>query len=48
MKGEELRMELRGAGMLEGGEMIYALPKALDDYRFAWSNGNKTVYIRGS
>lgn len=48
MEGEDLRIELRDAGMLEGSEMIYALPKALDDYRFAWSNENKTVYVRGN
>lgn len=35
MPGEDLRLELRDAGMLENGEMIYALPKALNDYRFA-------------
>ena len=48
MLGEDLRLELRNAGMLENNEMIYALPKALDDYRFAWSNENKTVYVRGN
>ena len=48
MPGEELRVELRDAGMLEAGEMIYALPKALDDYRFAWTDENKTVMIRGN
>ncbi len=48
MPGEELRLELRDAGMLEAGEMIYALPKALDDYRFAWTDENKTVLIRGN
>lgn len=48
MPGENLRLELRDAGMLENGEMIYALPKALNDYRFAWSNENKTVYVRGN
>lgn len=48
MPGEDLRLELRDAGMLENGEMIYSLPKALDDYRFAWSNENKTVYVRGN
>lgn len=48
MEGEELRIELRDAGMLQAGEMIYALPKALDDYRFAWSNENKMVYVRGN
>lgn len=48
MPGEELRLELRDAGMLENSEMIYSLPKALNDYRFAWSNENKTVYVRGN
>lgn len=48
MPGEDLRLELRDAGMLENGEMIYALPKALNDYRFAWSNENRTVYVRGN
>ena len=48
MSGEKLRLELRDAGMLEAGEMIYALPKALDDYRFAWTDENKTVYVRGN
>ena len=48
MSGEDLRIELRDAGMLEGNELIYALPKALNDYRFAWSNENKTVYVRGN
>ena len=48
MLGEELRLELRNAGMLENDELIYALPKALDDYRFAWSDENKYVYVRGN
>ena len=48
MPGEELRLELRDAGMLEAGEMIYALPKALNDYRFAWTDENKTVLVRGN
>lgn len=48
MSGEELRHELRDAGMLEAGEMIYALPKALDDYRFAWTDENKTVLVLGN
>lgn len=48
MSGEDLRLELRDAGMLENSEMIYTLPKALNDYRFAWSNENKTVYVRGN
>lgn len=48
MAGEDLRIKLRTANMLAGGELIYTLPKALDDYRFAWSNENKTVYVRGN
>ena len=48
MSSENLRLELRDAGMLEANEMIYALPKALDDYRFAWTDGNKTVLVRGN
>lgn len=48
MPGEDLRIELRNAGMIEGNEMIYSLYKALDDYRFAWSDENKTVYVRGN
>lgn len=47
MACEELRQELRKAGMLAGNEMIYALPKALDDFRFSWTDGNKTVLVRG-
>ena len=46
--GEELRLELRNAGMLRGNEMNSALHKALDDYRFAWTDENKMVRIRGS
>ena len=45
---EELRQELREAGMLAGNELIYALPKALDDFRFSWTDGNKTVLVRGN
>lgn len=48
MTGENLRLELRDAGMLDGNELIYALPKALNDYRFAWLDENKTVYVRGN
>lgn len=48
MPGEDLRIELRNAGMIEGNEMIYSLYKALDDYRFAWSDENRTVYVRGN
>lgn len=48
MACEELRQELREAGMLEGNELIYALPKALDDFRFSWTDGNKMVLVRGN
>ena len=48
MPGENLRLELRDAGMLEANEMIYALHKALDDYRFAWTDENRTVLVRGN
>ena len=48
MACEELRQELREAGMLAGNELIYALPKALDDFRFSWTDGNKTVLVRGN
>lgn len=48
MACEKLRQELREAGMLEGNELIYALPKALNDYRFSWTDENKMVLVRGN
>jgi hypothetical protein len=45
MSVEELRLILRDAGMIEGNELIYNMHKALNDYRFALSDGNKIVYI---
>lgn len=45
MSAEELRLILRDAGMISGNELCLNMHKALDDYRFAWSDGNKTVYI---
>lgn len=48
MPCEELRLILREAGMLEGSELIYALPKALNDYRFSWTDENKMVLVRGN
>ena len=48
MSCEELRLELRDAGMLQGGELISALPRALKDYRFSFTDNNKTVYVRGN
>ena len=46
MPAEELRLLLRNAGMLDGNELIYNMHKALPDQRFAWSDENRTVYIR--
>ena len=48
MQAEELRMELRDAGMLENNELIFTLSKALNDYRFAWTDENKSVYVLGN
>ena len=45
---EELRRELRAAGMLQNTELQGKLPKVLADYRFAWSRDNKTVCVRGN
>lgn len=45
---ENLRRELRAAGMLASNELINTLPKALADYRFAWSNDNQNVYVRAT
>lgn len=45
LSAEELRLELRGAGMLDGNELIYNMHKALKDYRFAFSDENRTVMI---
>lgn len=45
MRAEDLRLLLKKAGMIEGNELIYNMHKALDDYRFAWSDNDKTVYI---
>jgi hypothetical protein len=38
---------LRDAGMINGNELVLNMHKALDDYRFAWSDGNKRVHIYG-
>ena len=42
---EELREKLCRFGMIEGGELIFNMHKALDDRRFAWKNNNGTVII---
>ena len=45
ISAEELRLDLRKAGMLDGNELIYNMHKALKDYRFAFSDENRTVMI---
>lgn len=35
---EDLRLELRNAGMIEGNELIHNMHKALNDHRFAFDN----------
>lgn len=46
-EAEDLRLLLRKVGMIDGNELIYNMHKALNDYRFAWSNENRTVFIIG-
>lgn len=46
MSYEELRQILLECGMIAGNELIYALPQALDDYRFSWTDENRTVLVR--
>ena len=48
MSCEELRKILLQAGMIAGNELIYALPQALNDYRFSWTDENKSVLIRSN
>lgn len=45
---EALRLELKEAKMLDGNELINALPRALKDPRFAWSDEGQTVFVRGN
>lgn len=45
MLAEELRLVIREVGMLEGNELIYNMHKALKDYRFGFTDENKTVKI---
>ncbi|MEN6325743.1 MAG: hypothetical protein ABFD18_06015 [Syntrophomonas sp.] len=45
LAAEELRLLLRQHGVLEGNELYWTMHKALDDYRFAWDNENKTVFV---
>jgi hypothetical protein len=45
MDAEHLRLKLCEAGMIIGNELVYNMHKALDDYRFAWSDENRIVNI---
>ncbi|KJR47498.1 hypothetical protein UF75_2076 [Desulfosporosinus sp. I2] len=45
LAAEELRLLLRQRGIIEGNELYYNMSKVLDDYRFAWDNEKKTVFI---
>ena len=42
---EDLRLLLRKHGAIEGNELFMSMHKALNDYRFAWDNENKTVFV---
>lgn len=48
MSLKELWLDLKNAGMLENEELKKALPRALHDYRFAWTDENRYVYVRGN
>ena len=41
----ELRNHLLDAGMINATELIYAMPKALKDRRFVWSDNGESVLI---
>jgi hypothetical protein len=45
MDAEGLRLELRSAGFLEGNKLIGNMHKALNNYRFAFTEEHKTVLI---
>jgi hypothetical protein len=42
---EKFRLMLRKAGFIKDMEWFTNMPKVLDDSRFAFSNGNKTIFI---
>lgn len=42
---EEVRLLLRQRGVVEGNELYLSMHKALDDYRFAWDNEHKSVFV---
>lgn len=46
MDAEDLRLLLRKEGMVTGNELIYNMHKALNDFRFAWTDNNQIVYIQ--
>lgn len=45
MSAEELRLELRDAGMIAGNELISNMHKALNDYRFSFTDNDAIVSI---
>ena len=45
ISAHELRNELLHAGMINATELIYAMPKALKDRRFVWSDNGESVLI---
>ena len=45
IQAEDLRLELRKAGMVEGNELIYNMHKALSDYRFAFDSEKQKIKI---
>lgn len=42
---EELRQKLIDYGMIQGNELIYTMPKALNGSKFAWSSDGDSVLI---
>lgn len=45
VSAEDLRQFLKQNGVLEGNELVGSMHKALDDFRFAWSNDRRTVLL---
>ena len=45
IQAEDLRLELRTAGMVEGNELIYNMHKALRDHRFAFDSEKQKIKI---
>lgn len=42
---EDFRQRLIGYKMIQGNELIYTMPKALDDSKYAWSDDGESVLI---